>query len=216
MNPQEQQLLETFLDRLVAIRGTAKDPQADALIQQRLYEQPDAGYLLVQRSLLQQVALDNAKAEIARLQAQVGNAGGGDAGFLGGQPDWSHSAATPPPVPQGPPPTPGWRERLFGGAPAAPVAAAQSAGPGFLASAATTAAGVAGGMFLFDGIESLLGGHHGDGLFGGGDQQPVVENVTENNFYDGNGTPDNSFGQDLGPSDSSFADTDFDDDNSWS
>lgn len=216
MTPQEQQLLDDFLLRLAAASGVAKDPQADALIHQRLAGQPDALYLLVQRSLLQQHALDSAKAQIAQLQAQVAAQQGGGS-FLGGQP--SAWGATPPPIPpqaQPQPAAPSWKDRLFGsGAPAQP-----SAAPSFLASAATTAAGVAGGMFLFDGIENLLGGHHGGGgLFGGGGQPSVIENVTENNYYDNNAGDNNS--RDV--SDQDFASTDFDDsndggfdDSSWS
>jgi len=180
MTPQEQQLLEDFLQRLVSAGGVAKDPQADALIRQRLAGQPDALYLLVQRSLLQQQALENAKAQIAQLQSQQGSPQGGGS-FLGGQPPvWG---ATPPPYPpQAPAAAPSWRERLFGGVPAQPPAAA----PSFLSQAATTAAGVAGGMFLFEGIESLIGGHHGGGFLGGG-QPTVIENITENNnYYDDN------------------------------
>jgi hypothetical protein len=209
MTPQEQLLLDDFLQRLAAVSGVAKDAPADALIRQRLAGQPDALYLLVQRSLLQQHALDAAKAQIAQLQAQVaGQAGGGS--FLGAQqPAWS---AVPPPYPTQQPvaPAPTWRERLFGGAPAAPQGGASS----FLSSAATTAAGVAGGMFLFDGIESLLGGHHGGGFFGG--QPEVIENVTENNFFD-DGNLSNGGGQDFSSTD--FNDDslggNFDDDSSW-
>jgi len=181
MTPQEQQLLDDFLQRLAAATGVSKDAQADALIQQRLTGHPDALYLLVQRSLLQQQALDAAKAQISQLQAQLGAQQGGGS-FLGGQSSgWN---AVPPPVPpqQAMPAqaAPSWRDRLFGSAPAQPVAAA----PSFLSQAATTAAGVAGGMFLFDGIESLLGGHHGGGgFFGGGGQPTVIENITENNTY---------------------------------
>lgn len=209
MNPQEQQLLEDFLQRLAAVRGVAKDPQADALIQQRLASQPDALYLLVQRSLLQQQALDNAKAQIAQLQAQLGGQGGGS--FLGGQAGvWNQpQAATPPPPAQ----APGWRERLFGGGAPAPQAPPAGGAPSFLASAATTAAGVAGGMFLFNGIESLMGGHHGGGLFG--DNQPnVVENITQNNFYDDNASQNDS-DQDFAQTDSDFNDDVGFDDNSW-
>jgi len=180
MTPQEQQLLDDFLQRLAAAGSVMKDPQANALIRQRLATQPDALYLLVQRSLLQQQALDAAKAQIAQLQAQLASQQGGGS-FLGGQP--SAWGAVPPPVPpQQPMPqqaAPGWRDRLFGSAPAQPAAAA----PSFLSQAATTAAGVAGGMFLFDGIENLLGGHHGGGFFGGGGQPTVIENITENNTY---------------------------------
>jgi hypothetical protein len=211
MTPQEQQLLEDFLQRLVGAGGVAKDPQADALIRQRLASQPDALYLLVQRSLLQQQALENAKAQIAQLQSQAASqqAGGSFLGSQQQQPAWG---ATPPPYPPPQPAAaPGWRERLFGGAPAQPPAA-----PGFLSQAATTAAGVAGGMFLFEGIESLMGGHHGGGFLGGG-QPSVIENITENNnYYDNNRSPDHN--------DRDFASTDdFDDssdggfdDSSWS
>ncbi|MCS3358822.1 DUF2076 family protein [Xanthomonas translucens pv. translucens] len=153
MTPQEQQLLEDFLARVRSAGGVAIDPQADALIRERLAGQPDAAYLLVQRALLLEHALESAKAQIAQLQQAA----------------------------------PGWRERLFGGGAGvpeqAPVAAPAARGPSFLGTAATTAAGVAGGMFLFEGVESLLGGHHG-GFLGGGSSQPtVVENVT-NNYYD--------------------------------
>jgi len=222
MNPQEQQLLQDFLQRLAAVRGVTKDVQADALIQQQLAGHPDALYLLVQRSLLQQAALDNAKAQIAQLQAQVSGQGGSS--FLGGQAGaWSQpqQPSTPPPMPQQQAAAPGWRERLFGGGAAAPQQPA--AAPGFLASAATTAAGVAGGMFLFNGIESLLGGHHGGGLFGGGGQETVVENITQNNFYDDNNNAlqnDHSFAQDNNDFNgdlSDIGDVGFDDDNdnSW-
>ena len=185
MTPQEQQLLDDFLQRLVAAGSVAKDPQADALIHQRLTSQPDALYLLVQRSLLQQQALDAAKAQIAQLQSQLASQQGGGS-FLGGQPS-AWGAAPPPMPPQQPMPQqapPSWRDRLFGGTPAQP---APAAAPSFLSQAATTAAGVAGGMFLFDGIESLIGGHHGGGFFGGGGlgggQPTVIENITENNTY---------------------------------
>jgi hypothetical protein len=230
MTPQEQQLIDSFLTRLAAVRGVAKDPQAEALIQQRLAEQPDALYLLVQRSLLLDHALENAKAQIAQLQAQQQ----GGASFLGDHGWGNPGASVPPPAPGMPPPMPqaappSWRERWFGGAAAGapPMAPAQ---PSFLASAATTAAGVAGGMFLFNGIESLLGGHQGGGLFGGGQQETVVENITNNNTFldQGNG----GFAQNPGYNDASFNDSGdggfnddlaggdsfggFDDDSSWS
>jgi uncharacterized protein len=220
MTPQEQLILDDFLQRLVAVNGTVKDPQADSLINQRLTGQPDALYLLVQRSLLQQHALDAAKAQVAQLQAQVANQQGSGS-FLGGQSSgWSN---VPPPMSQAPQqPAPTWRERLFGGS--SSYAAPQSAAPSFLQSAASTAAGVAGGMFLFDGLENLLGGHHNGGFFGGGfgGQPEVIENVTENNFLDGNnGMSGNGLsggGQDFSSND--FADDNFDsgnfDDSSWS
>ncbi|UKE69191.1 DUF2076 family protein [Xanthomonas cerealis pv. cerealis] len=183
MTPQEQQLLEDFLARVRSAGGVAIDPQADALIRERLAGQPDAAYLLVQRALLLEHALESAKAQIAQLQ-QAAPPPPPATSFLG-----QGFNAGPPPLPPAPAPqaAPGWRERLFGGGTGvpeqAPVAAPAARGPSFLGTAATTAAGVAGGMFLFEGVESLLGGHHG-GFLGGGSSPPtVVENVT-NNYYD--------------------------------
>ena len=221
MTPQEQQLIDDFLQRLAAVTGVNKDAQADALIQQRLAGQPDALYLLVQRCLLQQHALDAAKAQIAQLQTQAAGQQGG-ASFLGGQPQAAWGANPPPYPPQQAAPmhAPTWRERLFGSS--APAAPQQGGGSSFFANAATTAAGVAGGMFLFDGIESLLGGHHGGGLFGGGfggGQPEIIENVTENNFFDqgGNNLPSGG-DQDFASNDfddSNFDSSGFDDDSSW-
>jgi uncharacterized protein len=183
MTPQEQQLIEDFLARVRSAAGVAKDPQADALIRERLAGQPDAAYLLVQRTLLLEHALEQAKAQIAQLQQAVPPAPPASS-FLG-----QGFNAAPPPLPPAPEPqaAPGWRERLFGGGssapPPAPVAAPAARGSSFLGTAATTAAGVAGGMLLFEGVESMFGGHHG-GFLGGGSSQPtVVENVT-NNYYD--------------------------------
>ncbi|WP_199099913.1 DUF2076 family protein [Dyella sp. ASV21] len=222
MTPQEQQLLDDFLQRLVAAGGVMKDPQADALIHQRLASQPDALYLLVQRSLLQQQALEAAKAQIAQLQAQS-QGPSSSTSFLGGQPSaWgTPSPGYPPQQPTQPPAAPGWRERLFG-APPARAPAPQAAAPSFLAQAATTAAGVAGGMFLFDGIESLLGGHHGGGFLGGGTgQSTVIENVTEtNNYFDDDRSRRDNSSNDFASTD--FGSSDFDDgndggfdDNNW-
>ena len=224
MTPQEQLLLDDFLQRLAAVNGVNKDAQADALIHQRLANQPDAVYLLVQRCLLQQHALDSAKAQIAQLQAQLAGQQQGGGSFLGGAQPQSAWGNNPPPFPQqqqaAPAAAPTWRERLFGNS--APAAPQQSGGSSFFANAATTAAGVAGGMFLFDGIESLLGGHRGSGFFGGGfgGQPEVIENITENNFYDdgNNNLPsggDQDFASNNDFDDANFDSGSFDDDNSW-
>jgi hypothetical protein len=54
----------------------------------------------------------------------------------------------------------------------------------FLGQAAATAAGVAGGEFLFQGIENMFG-HHGGGFGGGGyaNEALPTEYVTINNYY---------------------------------
>jgi uncharacterized protein len=52
----------------------------------------------------------------------------------------------------------------------------------FLGQAAATAAGVAGGEFLFQGLEDLFGGHHGSS-FGPTPVGAPPEEVTVNNYY---------------------------------
>ncbi|HHW4681268.1 MAG TPA: DUF2076 domain-containing protein [Xylella taiwanensis] len=189
MNPYEQKLLDDFLTRLRSAGGVVKDPQAEALICDRLAGHPDAAYLLVQRALLLEQALASAQTQITQLQqAAAGHeAGPGSSSFLG-QTGWGAQQAAPPlPPPVSPPPAhPSWRERLFGSSPAPVQQAAPSGAGSFLGTAASTAAGVAGGMFLFQGLEHLFGGHQGGGLFDNANNAPqetIVENVVTNNYY---------------------------------
>jgi hypothetical protein len=227
MTSQELSLLENMLQRLAAVHGVQKDPQADALIRERLSAQPDALYLLVQRTLLLEHALEDAQRQLARRPPATPADPGGTA-FLqrGLEPGFGRDAVdrdayTPgrparPDIPAMPPaaaPAPGWRERFFGAAaPAAP--AATGGGSSFLGQAATAAAGVAGGMFLFNGIEHLIrggqgglgDGGHGGGFLGlGGDGNgshggtpEVIENVTQNFYGDGGSNSSGSGGGESG------------------
>lgn len=156
MNIQERAQLSQFLQQLALAQAGPKDAEAQALIDSSLARQPDAAYLLVQRSLLQDNALQAAQAQIASLQAELQRAKPAAGSFLDGN-AWGRTPVAPAyaSVPQAPP-VPVY--------PQAPAAAAPSRfqAPSFLTSMATTAAGVAAGAFLFQGIESLLG-HHGGG-----------------------------------------------------
>jgi hypothetical protein len=76
-------------------------------------------------------------------------------------------------------------------------------GGGFLRSAATTAAGIAGGALLFEGIQSMFGGHGGGGLFGGSQMQPGLSETVINNYYENdpnaaNATQDAAWDQPAG------------------
>lgn len=237
MTPQEHTLLDEFLGRLQAAGTVHKDAEADALIRSRLGGLPDATYLLVQRCLLVERALAEANRRIEALQQTAQPAGGGS--FLGGAPEGfgraPSQAFSPDPRYEASATTQnqdrftqtqpqGWRNRWFGAgssaaAPqAAPGGAPQaSAGSSFLGQAATTAAGVAGGMFLFNGIEHLIGGggHNAasaNGLMGSGDAgslgEPMTQNITENVFVD-----DGRAGGD--PQQQGFLDGAFDDGASW-
>ena len=55
-------------------------------------------------------------------------------------------------------------------------------GSGFLRQAAMTAAGVAGGALLFQGIQSLFGPHYGN-VLAGMPMQPGISETVINNYY---------------------------------
>lgn len=160
MTHEEQRLLSTFLDELGKVKDVVKDPAAEALIKAAGTAQPDALYLLVQRCLLQDQALNAARLRIEDLQQQLEREKSqpprATGGFLGANP-WGHPAAPSPA--NGPGPV------LQPGPLASPGLAAASPFSGFLGNAVATAAGVAGGAFLFHGIENLLHStHHEAGL----------------------------------------------------
>src|SRR5581483_11138853 len=106
---------------------------------------------------------------------------------------WSQAAPPAGSVPQA-----GYAPPAYGAPAPYPTTAAMapSAGGGFLRSAVTTAAGVAGGALLFQGIEGLLGHHagaFGPALgtgYGYGGPTVVEENVTNNYYGGGSGGPD--------------------------
>ena len=196
MTSQEQQLLQDLCARLTLTQGQPKDAQAEAELRHGLTGAPDAVYWLAQRTLMLEQALQQAQQQIAQLQQQVQQyqqgqqAQQGAGSFLSGglgtqfgrapdsyaqEPDYGQSAQ-PQYRPQPAQPS-SWRDRFFGGGSASRVQAAPqtyaqpSGASSFLGSAAAAAAGVAGGMFLANGLENLLGGHHcnSNSLFGGSD-----------------------------------------------
>jgi hypothetical protein len=71
MNPQEYGALRDILTQLMEIRGVKKDPEADALIQAAVAQQPDATYLLARHAMLLGVELDRARARIALLVSEA-------------------------------------------------------------------------------------------------------------------------------------------------
>lgn len=178
MSPQDTQLLQDFLSQLTQVRGIAKDPEADAMISRAVAQQPDAAYLLVQRALLMDQALNNAKAQIATLENQLRGSQQSSPSFL--DPNaWGNSGVSRPAQTSQPAPAyqqpyqPPYQQQPYQ---EPPQAYAQGGSPGFLrggmggmggllGNVAATAAGVAGGAFLFQGLEHLLG-NHGGGLGG--------------------------------------------------
>ncbi len=198
MNPQERDQLTLFLNQLKEARLGGKDDEADKLIRETAAKQPDAAYLLVQRAMLVEHALNVAKSQIAELQAQVqtGQEGGRGSSFLGGGNPWAQSLDRGSNIGRVPGADNYQIPRAAAGAYAAPTPMPQGSwlgggGGSLLGNVATTAAGVVAGSFLFQGIEGLLG-HHQSGSSMWGDQtgEPVAEQTIINNYYDT--PPDNA------------------------
>ena len=204
MQQQERDLIADLFGRLQQFENQQRDQEAERLIASYVARQPASPYLLVQTALVQEEALKQAKERIAELESKAGQASGqgsflgnaprGPWGSAGGAAAASAPAAVPPPAP----------------APAQPWGAApQAAGGGFLRTALTTAAGVAGGALLFEGIRSMFG-HNTQALAqqpsqGFMDNSPLSNDASDNSPLM---PPDNLSSADLAQDDGSADDYD--------
>jgi hypothetical protein len=197
MTPQDTQLLQDFLNQLTRAQVATKDREAQTLIARAFAQQPDAAYLVVQRALLLEQALKQAQAQIAQFQQQ-------SSGFVGTR-AWNPE---PTPNPGAIPPSDALPSR------AAPRSAeAGSPWSSFLGNAAATAAGVAGGAFLFHGLENMF--DHGGGFSAANAPAEAFENVTVNNYGDGDGSADRGASDDANDSLDPVDAGDSSDDVSW-
>jgi uncharacterized protein len=196
VTPQEEQLLNSLIDRLNQTPLQEKDPDAEALLNERLAENPDALYMLAQTVLVQNIALEQAKAQINQLQQlqqqrpQPAHA----TSFLGRLLGERDEQPLPPPQQQAPAsgyqPVPSQyvaAQPQYGAPQYQQPQHAPAGQPSFLRGAMQTAAGVAAGALAFEGIESMLHGfgHGGYGWGGpgiGGFGERPVEVI--NNYYD--------------------------------
>lgn len=160
MNSQERDQLNQFLQQLVEVRLNQKDEEAERLIKDALARQPDAAYLLVQRCLLQDQALQAAQTQIRELQRQLQQktAVSSNQGFLSDNP-WASVANNVNDVPGASHYQMPSTQAMGNAAYARPNPQDSAAGSSFLGNIATTAAGVVAGSFLFQGLENLLGHH---------------------------------------------------------
>lgn len=191
MQQEERDLITGLFGRLNSFETQPRDPDADRLIAQSISNQPGAPYLLVQTVLVQEQALKAAQARIAELEAKAAAAPA--PGFLASAPKlgpWG-SASVPPtqPAPQ--------QQQ------AQQPAYAPPATGGFFRQALTTAAGVAGGALLFEGIRNMMGGH------GNAMAAPLMTPDTSPLM-----PPDNYSPSDLAQDDGAADDYDMTDDNS--
>jgi hypothetical protein len=178
MNSDEQTLIDGLFSRLQQAEKDSgpRDAQAQERIKEHVTAQPNVAYYMAQSILVQEAAIkrldeQNKKlqADLAQAQAQLqaqaapATSSGGGGGFLSSIfGSGSRDSAPAAPAPS----TGGWREpapRYAAPPPQAPQQqyaqpAPAPAGGGFMRGALQTAAGVAGGVMLAEGISSLF--HH--------------------------------------------------------
>ncbi|MEZ0197053.1 DUF2076 domain-containing protein [Pseudomonas qingdaonensis] len=241
MNHEEQTLIDGLFGRLkqAESEGAPRDAQAQARIAEHLQQQPSAPYYMAQAILVQEAALKRLdeqnrqlQADLNQARAQVAATAPSSGGFLSSI--FGGGARQPEPQPQRaaqPAPAPatsggGWREPAsgFGGPGVAPqqqgfnaapqAAPARGGASSFLGGALQTAAGVAGGVMLAQGISSLFGHHSSqpqevteiineapapasDSGWGGNDEQRLT---ADNGGYDNDqgGFMDTDYGDDGG------------------
>jgi hypothetical protein len=149
MDRNDQQAIGYLFEKLANVERQAppRDAEAEAFIRDQIDRQPGAPYYMAQTIVVQEQALEAAQARIAELEAQSlsqqssgglfgGMFGGGQPTRSGSVPRVGRSAASQQPFPQGQP---------------------QRGGGGFLAGAAQTAMGVAGGVLLANAIGGMFG-----------------------------------------------------------
>jgi len=193
VTPQEQELLTSLTQKINQTQLQEKDPDAENLLGRELGANPDAIYILAQTVLVQNIALDQARAQIGQLQQQLQQA-------QQARPQPAHATSflgrllgekdEPAPPPQGSQGSGGWSSSPQEPPPYRPVQQyaappqygpppqyqpqpqympVQSGQPSFLRGAMQTAAGVAAGALAFEGVESILHGFgHGGGYGMGG------------------------------------------------
>ncbi|EXL09038.1 DUF2076 domain-containing protein [Aquamicrobium defluvii] len=153
MDRNDSQAIEQLFSKLDAVERQAppRDGEAEAYIRDRIASQPGAPYYMAQTIIVQEQALEAARARIEELEAQAQQHSGGILGGLFGN-------SRPP---QRTVPRIG---RAGTAAPRSPLPAGVTnnaragAGGGFLAGAAQTAMGVAGGVLLGNAIAGMFGG----------------------------------------------------------
>lgn len=175
MDHNEQTIIGDLFTKLKQAEQQAgpRDPAAEQEIAAAVSRQPAAPYYMSQVILVQEQTVQAQNQRIQELEAQLAErpaAGGG--GFLGGL----FGGGAVPPASAGRPTAERVPAMAPGSSPAtafgnSPAAAAQGrgwsqptqpAGGGFLASALTTAAGVAGGIMMANALTGMFGGNEAE------------------------------------------------------
>lgn len=171
MDNSDRQAIEGLFQRLgqVESQSPPRDGEAEAFIRDEIARQPGAPYYMAQTIVMQDYALQQAQARIEELEQELSARPAGGGGLLGGLfGGGSREPARPRTVPRvgmgaqpmaaQPMGAPGMGAAGMGAAGMGAAGMAQRPGGGFLAGAAQTAMGVAGGMLLGSAIAGMFQG----------------------------------------------------------
>jgi uncharacterized protein len=166
MDHQDRQAIEQLFDKIAQMEGQAGAPdgQAADFIRSQIARRPNAPYYMAQTIVVQEQALNAAQGRIQQLEHELASRPAGGGGFLSGLFGGGQARPQPhqPYQPQhgmSPHTAPGMGGMMGG-------MAQQRGGGGFLAGAAQTAMGVAGGVLLGNMIA---------GAFSGGDEAKAAD-----------------------------------------
>lgn len=180
MTPQERQQVAELFDRLATLESARRDPDAERLIAEETRRAPNAAYALVQTVLVQDEALRAAHERLREYEGEAPQQGG----FLDNMRDsiFGRRGSVPSvrPGEQGG----AWQR----GAPEQQ----QGGGGSFLGTAAASAAGVIGGALLLNSFR---------GMFGGGQQQGMLDQGGGRSPWGGNESANSDLARDAGVND---------------
>jgi hypothetical protein len=145
MDRNEQQIIDDLFNKLeqVESKSPPRDEQAEQHIQHYLSRQPAAPYYMAQTIVVQEQALETAQARIRQLEENRQTTGGGFLGGLFGSGAETRSQS---------------RTRVSTSSDRGLASYQRERGGGFLAGAAQTAMGVAGGVLLGNMIAGMFSG----------------------------------------------------------
>jgi len=156
MDHQDRQAIEQLFGKSAQVerQSTPPDAQAAEFIRSQMGQQPNAPYYMAQTIVVQEQALSAAQGRIQQLEHELASRPAGGGGFLAGLFGGGQARPQPhqPYQPQSMHGTPPHMAPGMGGM------AQQRGGGGFLAGAAQTAMGVAGGVLIGNMIADAFGG----------------------------------------------------------
>ncbi|RWF08629.1 MAG: DUF2076 domain-containing protein [Mesorhizobium sp.] len=149
MDRNDQQAIGNLFEKLANVERQTppRDAEAERFINDQIARQPGAPYYMAQTIVVQEQALNAAQSRIEELEQQAKQSAGG--GLLGGLFGGGRRSGSVPRV-----------GRTAAAVPQEPLSGndRQRGGGGFLAGAAQTAMGVAGGVLLGNAIAGMFGG----------------------------------------------------------